>query len=148
VSRLRARLDRLLRLRTHELDRSRRELEQACETCEAANRRMAKALEQARELDAELGRELEQGLPGLSVRAGGGAGAASHDAARTASDGHTRAADQEATARERVVEALKRVRGLEILKSRRQRTESRDAERRRQHELDEIGQQQWRRHER
>lgn len=147
MSRLRTRIERLLRLRRSELDHTRRRLDQECAICESVSRERAAADEQARDVEGQVRSRLAHGASGGDARSLLGAESAARMAAHAASERHAQASSQESRAREQVIKAWQRVRGLEILRARRDRATAASAARRGERELDDIGRRLWRERE-
>ena len=140
---LRKRIDRLLRLRDQELAYRRRELEEACAVCDAANRARSAAEAEAHAVAERNHADLTTGRSGLETHVRSSAGTAYREAAREADLHHERTRARVADAEGRVTLAWRRLRSLEILKARRLASEARETERRSQRELDEIGRHGW-----
>lgn len=147
MSRLRTRIERLLRLRRSELDHTRRRLDRDCAICESVGRERAAADERARDMERQVRRSLEGGASGGDARSLLGAEAGARLAARAASERHAQASSQESRAREQLALAWQRVKGLEILRARRDRAAAASAARRGERELDDLGRRLWRERE-
>lgn len=148
MTKLRTRLDRLLRLRDQELEHRRRELDDACAVCDAANRTRSSAEAHAHAVAERNRADLAAGRSGLETRTRRAAGNAYREAAQRAEHQHAHATAQVAQAEGRVSLAWRRLRSLEILQARRLKSEALEAERKSQRELDDMGRRRWQERER
>lgn len=140
MKRFQFRLDPVLRVRRHRLDRQRVELASALAQLVRSEREEGALGRELREAEAALRTRLEGGVDGASLALALDASGRLRFRHRVCENARERAETDVAEARRRVAEAHRGVRALERLRERRRDEHQREAARREQHELEEAAQ--------